>query len=163
MVTIGELKELYMYNPIEYAREFLLDPHTLMESEENEMEIETMAILRSYMNCNINSVRQIAYQDYLMDDLEEEQVDDLLMFIQDFQSHYYTVRNSKCEIYKGATKAFLQRCVTELDDRAILQNFGDNITNVQTFRVMLMHKPEAIYTSDVIISDLPLSSENYAL
>ncbi len=162
-MTIDELKELHMYNPIEFAREFLLNPHVLMESEENELEIEAMSILRSYMNCNNNQEVQIAYQDYLMDDLEEAQVADLLTFIQGFQSHYYTVMNSECEIFKGATKAFLQRCITEWDDRVIMQRFGDDISNIQTFRVMLMHKPEAVYTSDVILPELHLFSENYAL
>ena len=162
-MTIDELKELHMYNPIEFAREFLLDPHVLMESEENDLEIKAMSILRSYMNCNNNQEQQIAYQDYLLDDLEEKQLAELLAFVQGFQAHYYAVINSECEIFEGATKAFLQRCVTEWDDQVIMQRFGDDISNIQTFRVMLMHKPEAVYTSDVILPEVHLFSENYAL
>ena len=144
-----KLKKLYDDNEyIAYAKAFITDPYLLLYSQEKEMEVETMAILRSYLNSNNSQEEKVAYQDFVEDELMEESVPKCMDFIKGFIEHYYIIKTSKHAVQTTATKAYMNRCMSEFKDEGIQHSYGDDIASIQVFRCLLVEKPESIFYDD---------------
>lgn len=141
-----KLKKLYDDNEyIAYAKAFITDPYLLLCSQEKEMEVETMAILRSYLNSNNSQEQKVAYQDFVEDELMEESVPKCMDFIKGFIEHYYIIKTSKHAVQTTAIKALIKRCMTEFQDEGIQHSYGDDIASIQVFRCLLLKKPDSIF------------------
>ena len=149
MTSFHKLKKLYDDNEhIAYAKAFITDPRLLLRSREKEMEIETLAILRSYLNSNSSQEQKVAYQDFILDKLMEESVPKCMDFIKGFIEHYYIIKTSRHAVQSTATKAYINRCMSEFKDEGIQHSYGDDIASIQIFRCLLLEKPESIFYDD---------------
>lgn len=146
MTSFPKLKKLYDDNEhIAYAKAFITDPRLLLRSSEKEMEIETLAILRSYLKSNSNQEQKVAYQDFILDKLMEESVPECMDFIKGFIEHYYIIKTSRHAVQTTATKAYINRCMSEFKDEGIKHSYGDDVASIQVFRCLLVGKPESIF------------------
>ena len=145
-MNFPKLKKLYDDNDyIAYAKAFITDPHLLLRSGERKMEVETLTILRSYLNSNNSQEQKVAYQDFVEDELMEESVPKCMDFIKGFIEYYYIIKTSKHAVQTTATEALMKRCMAEFQDKGIQHSYGDDIASIQVFRCVLVQKPESIF------------------
>ncbi len=143
LLTLRKLYDNKDY--IAYAKAFITEPFVLLNSFEAELELETMAVLRSYLNSNNSQEQKVAYQDYLEDVLMDESIPKLMDFIKGFIEHYYVIKTSKYAVQTAATTALIRRCMTEFCDKGIQHSYGDDIASIQVFRCLLLVKTDSIF------------------
>ena len=147
MSSFPKLKELYDNRDyVGYSKSFILNPYVLLGAQDDgELKVETLALLRSYLNSSVEQDQKVAYQDFVLDELHQESVPKLIEFVKGFVTHYYILKTSKICVNYDATKDYLRRCMSEFCDRGIIHSFGDDIATIQVFRSMLLRNADSIF------------------
>ena len=138
MSSFPKLKELYDNRDyVGYSKSFILNPYVLLGAQDDgELKVETLALLRSYLNSSVEQDQKVAYQDFVLDELHQESVPKLIEFVKGFVTHYYILKTSKICVNYDATKDYLRR---------IIHSFGDDIATIQVFRSMLLRNADSIF------------------